>query len=156
MKKTKRIAKFDGLEPQRCKDVKGIVAPEIGPKSFGTFEKQAPGWSSRSSFLFFVLQENEDSGNRRPIMLETASSRDGPVNSRRGETESSVASGGVVGEKRRGENTNSQSSSQDRSSKNVKKDKQDSNASGEFKRYTMSLFFRVKSRDSFVLGCMAQ
>ena len=41
VRKTKRIAKFDGLEPRRCEDMKGIVAPEIGPKSFGTFEKQA-------------------------------------------------------------------------------------------------------------------
>ena len=24
------IAKFDGLEPWRCEDIKGIVAPEIG------------------------------------------------------------------------------------------------------------------------------
>ena len=40
--KTKRIANFDGLEPRRCEDIKGIVAPEIGPKGFGTFEKQAP------------------------------------------------------------------------------------------------------------------
>ena len=38
-----RIAKFDGLGPRRCEDIKGIVAPEIGPKSFGTFDKQAPG-----------------------------------------------------------------------------------------------------------------
>ena len=67
-------------------------------------------------------------------MLETASSRDGPANSRRGEPESSVASGGVVGEKRSGEDANSQPSSQDRSSKNAKKEKQDSNPSGEFKR----------------------
>ena len=37
------IAKFDGLEPWRSVDMKGIVPPEIGPKSFGTFEKQAPG-----------------------------------------------------------------------------------------------------------------
>ena len=43
VRKTKRTAKFDGLEPQRCEDIKGIVAPEIGPKSFGTFRKQAPG-----------------------------------------------------------------------------------------------------------------
>ena len=42
-KKTKRISKFDGLEPRRCKDIKGIVAPEIGPKGCGTFEKQATG-----------------------------------------------------------------------------------------------------------------
>ena len=42
IRKTKRIAKFDGLEPRRCEDVKGIVAPEIDPKSFGAFEKRAP------------------------------------------------------------------------------------------------------------------
>ena len=27
-----RIAKFDGLEPRRCKDVRGIVALKIGPQ----------------------------------------------------------------------------------------------------------------------------
>ena len=42
VRKTKRIGKFDGLEPRRCEDIKGIVASEIAPKSFGTFEKQAP------------------------------------------------------------------------------------------------------------------
>ena len=42
IRKTKRIAKFYGLEPRRCEDIKGIVAPEIDPKSFGTFEKRAP------------------------------------------------------------------------------------------------------------------
>ena len=42
VRKTKRIAKFDGLESRRCKDIKGILAAEIGPKSLGTFEKQAP------------------------------------------------------------------------------------------------------------------
>ena len=36
----KRIAKFDGLEPRRCEDVKGIVAPEIGRKNVGTFRPQ--------------------------------------------------------------------------------------------------------------------
>ena len=40
---TKRIAKFEGLEPWRYEGIEGIVAPEKGPKSFGTFEKQAPG-----------------------------------------------------------------------------------------------------------------
>ena len=35
--------KFDGLEPRRCEDIKKIVAPQRGPKKFGTFEKQAPG-----------------------------------------------------------------------------------------------------------------
>ena len=38
-----RIAKFDDSEPQRCEDMEGIVTPEIGPKSFGSFEKQATG-----------------------------------------------------------------------------------------------------------------
>ena len=38
---TKRIAKFDGLEPRRWEAIKEIVAAEIGPKTFGTFEKQA-------------------------------------------------------------------------------------------------------------------
>ena len=49
LRKTKRIAKFDGLEPRSCEDINGnIVAPEIRPKSFGTFEKQA------SSDFFFL------------------------------------------------------------------------------------------------------
>ena len=39
IRKTKKIAKFEGFEPQRCEDIKAIVAPEIGSKSFGTFEK---------------------------------------------------------------------------------------------------------------------
>ena len=37
------IAIFDGLEPQHCNHIKGIVASEIGSKSFRTFEKQALG-----------------------------------------------------------------------------------------------------------------
>ena len=42
VRNTKRIAKFDGLEPRRCEDIKpSIVALEIGPKSFGAFEKRA-------------------------------------------------------------------------------------------------------------------
>ena len=41
--KTKGITKFYGVEPWRYEDIKGIVEPEIGSKSFGTFEKQAPG-----------------------------------------------------------------------------------------------------------------
>ena len=43
IRKIKRIAKFESLEPRRCEDIKGIVAPERDPKSFETFEKQAPG-----------------------------------------------------------------------------------------------------------------
>ena len=37
------MAKFEGLEPPPCEYIKGIVASEEGPKSLGTFEKQAPG-----------------------------------------------------------------------------------------------------------------
>ena len=48
IRKTKRIAKYDGLDPRRCEGIKGIVAPEIDPKSFGTFEKRAPGLNSYS------------------------------------------------------------------------------------------------------------
>ena len=53
IRKTKTIAKFEGLEPRRCEDIKGIVAPEIGPKSFGAFEKQAP---ERNSTLTSTIQ----------------------------------------------------------------------------------------------------
>ena len=42
VRKSKRIAKFDGIEGRRCENIKRIVAPEIGPRSFGTFEKQGP------------------------------------------------------------------------------------------------------------------
>ena len=43
VRKTKRTAKFDGLAARRSEDIKGIVATEIGPKSFGTLVKQASG-----------------------------------------------------------------------------------------------------------------
>ena len=43
LEKPRGFTKFDGLEPQRREDIKGIVAPEIGSKSFATFENQAPG-----------------------------------------------------------------------------------------------------------------
>ena len=55
IRKTKRIAKFEGLEPWRCEDIKGIVEPEIGLKSFGTFEKQAPGHYVGRSITVFTL-----------------------------------------------------------------------------------------------------
>ena len=42
IRKIKRIAKFHGSGPQRREDIKEIVVSETGPKSFGTFEKQAP------------------------------------------------------------------------------------------------------------------
>lgn len=51
IRKAKRIAKCDSLEPRHCDGIKGIVASEIGPHSFWTFEKQTPGLSSISSML---------------------------------------------------------------------------------------------------------
>ena len=39
VRKTKRIGKFDGLEPWRCEDIKAVVAPKIGAESFGTFDR---------------------------------------------------------------------------------------------------------------------
>ena len=33
---------MSSVEPRCCEDITGIAAPEIGPKSFRTFEKQAP------------------------------------------------------------------------------------------------------------------
>ena len=71
IRKIKRIAKFEGLEPRRCEDIKGIVAPERDPKSFGTFEKQAPGLHhlqferyvhphlSKIKFLFYCFECNK-------------------------------------------------------------------------------------------------
>ena len=41
VRKIKRIAKSDDLDPRRWEDIRGIVALEIGSKSFRTFEKQA-------------------------------------------------------------------------------------------------------------------
>ena len=54
--------KFDGLEPRRYEDIKGIVAPEIGPKSFGTLEKRcgryfnsSPSTPGRGKLLGLML-----------------------------------------------------------------------------------------------------
>ena len=41
--KIKITAKFRALRRLRFEDTKKIMSPEIRPKSFGTFEKQAPG-----------------------------------------------------------------------------------------------------------------
>ena len=37
------MAKFRASRRLRFEDTKSIISPEIRPKSFGTFEKQAPG-----------------------------------------------------------------------------------------------------------------
>ena len=42
-RKTKITAKFRASERLRFEDTKRNMSPEIRPKSFGTFEKQAPG-----------------------------------------------------------------------------------------------------------------
>jgi len=38
----KTTAKLRASRRLRCADTKGIMSPEMSPKSFGTFEKQAP------------------------------------------------------------------------------------------------------------------
>ena len=43
--KTKITAKFRASRHLRFEDKKRIMSPEIRPKSFGTFEKQAPGFA---------------------------------------------------------------------------------------------------------------
>ena len=44
IRKTKKIAKFEGLEPRHCEDIKAIVAPEIGRKVWGLL-RNGPGVS---------------------------------------------------------------------------------------------------------------
>ena len=43
--KIKITAKFRASRRLRFEDTKSIMTPEMRPKSFGTFEKQAPGLS---------------------------------------------------------------------------------------------------------------
>ena len=49
---------MDGVEGRRCEDIKGVVAPEIGPRSFGTFEKQGPA-PKRTSHNYDDLHTRE-------------------------------------------------------------------------------------------------
>lgn len=61
-------------------------------------------------------------------MLETANANSSE--SRRGDSQNSSSGGAVAGEKRTGEETSSQSVSQDKASKKMKKCKQDIDTSG--------------------------
>ena len=45
--KMKTTAKFRASRRLRFADTKRIMSPEMSPKSFGTFEKQAPGSQSK-------------------------------------------------------------------------------------------------------------
>ena len=47
----KITAKFRASRRLRFEDTKRIMSPEMSPKSFGTFEKQAPG------VLVFVVRK---------------------------------------------------------------------------------------------------
>ena len=47
--KVKTTAKFRASRRLRFEDTKRIMSPEVRPKSFGTFEKRAPGQQSLSS-----------------------------------------------------------------------------------------------------------
>ena len=57
------MAKFRASRRLRFEDTKSIISPEIRPKSFGTFEKQAPGVYSQYlkslSPLFFSIFDEE-------------------------------------------------------------------------------------------------
>ena len=53
--KMKITAKFRALRRLRFEDTKRIVSPEIRPKSFGTFEKQAPGLEAIFRLSLMVL-----------------------------------------------------------------------------------------------------
>ena len=70
--KIKIAAKFRASRRLRFEDTKRIMSPEIHPKSFGTFEKQASGRDSNPDFLFsasfFLLFVRENiSGNKRVL-----------------------------------------------------------------------------------------
>lgn len=78
----------------------------------------------------FLLQVNEDSGNRRPIMLEAVDNpNSGASTSRRDEAASSLSGASVAGIKGSGEDF--QSASHEKPNKKAKKDKQDKEMSGK-------------------------
>ena len=53
--KIKITAKFRASRRLRFEDTKRIMAPEIRPKSFGTFEKQAPGLNNPTTCMKWFL-----------------------------------------------------------------------------------------------------
>ena len=92
--KTKIMAKFCGSRRLRFEDTKRIMSPEIRPKSFGTFEKQAPGarfsnvprtFRARKAIrkittclfckadLFTCCKGNKNKNNGKVLWLETPS-----------------------------------------------------------------------------------
>ena len=48
----KITAKFRASRHHRFEDIERIMSPKIRPKSFGTFEKQAPGLYSTLLLIF--------------------------------------------------------------------------------------------------------
>ena len=95
-----------------------------------------------------LRQVNEDSGNRRPIMLEAVDNpSSGTSTSRRDEAESSSSSASVAGGKGSGED--SQSTSQDKPSKKAKKDKQDKESSGNNLSWQWNVFNLVSKNNWF-------
>ena len=47
IRKIKRISRFEGLEPRRCEDIKGIVVPRNRPEKFRHFWERGP-WTPRT------------------------------------------------------------------------------------------------------------
>ena len=58
--KINKTAKFRASRRLHFEDTKRIMSPDLRPKSFGTFEKQAPGLypSTKTSDLAAVLQDH--------------------------------------------------------------------------------------------------
>ena len=76
--KRKGIAKVMALKPRRCEDMKENVAPEIGPKSFETFEKHGPvSQTSRDVSGLFRVPLVPCNGLFRPEKVSELS-RNGP------------------------------------------------------------------------------
>ena len=62
-------AKFHASRRLRFEDTKRIMSPEMRPKSFGTFEKRAPG------YFFSVVSRKRSNGkfkNIRPLKFQFA------------------------------------------------------------------------------------
>ena len=57
-KKAKRIAKFEGYEPQRCEDnIKGIMAPKVGPYTLFYSVRCSEWWGGTLSGLGIIFFE---------------------------------------------------------------------------------------------------
>ena len=66
--KIKITAKFRASRRLRFEDTKRIMSPEIHPKSFGTFEKQAPGAKVKRKFCNGVSEQGKEADTYHAIV----------------------------------------------------------------------------------------